>query len=408
MGGHPTPQGRLPHDAHTISNQPEMLLTESHRQRSGLSPELISRQLSNLSTISGTSGAASRQRSKKAAIWTEKYNSTTVVFGPVHSHESFKRLFDLIKANCNDVKSHYYRETQLCGFVYFHSGEATTHCINRFHLSLHDGNCLTVASPTEYFENEEDACPQTYINNVKGLPPVSAPRVVAQEPSATLVLRNLCFGLKQGKLLEFLTCMTPHPQSVSYHFDANGLFRGVAFIKYSSGNEAMDALKLLSDAEFDGRRLKVEFKRRPTTTGIIPINLAAALSVLSPSVTPTSSSPPRDPAVGSNKRLARPQQVQFAGPNLLVRPSTSDTENNVSTNDQVIQIGSPLKFSIQSQSDALQQQQQQQVRAQGPMSLFSSDDDRPSLLDGFEFDDFENHSGSDDIIEDALVQTPLV
>lgn len=50
--------------------------------------------------------------------------------------------------------------------------------------------------------------------------------------NSTLVLKNLPFQLKQEKLEEILNSVDCKPINVSYLYDNNGMFRGMAFVKY--------------------------------------------------------------------------------------------------------------------------------------------------------------------------------
>lgn len=225
------------------------------------------RNVSNLSQASGFSSvsavsSASKRVKKKAVIWTEKYETTAVVMGPLTSHESFKALIPLVKEKCGDVKSHYFRQEQCCGFVYFNTEELAIICKQKFDKFEHQGEVITASSPSHYFSNEEDAYPDA--NPSSRFVKISSSLGDSSEPSATLVIKNLCFGLKQEKLLNFLSTIANPPQSVSYHYDGSGMFRGVAFAKFNSADQAMAAHSELDGAELSGRKIRVEFKRRNT------------------------------------------------------------------------------------------------------------------------------------------------
>ena len=51
--------------------------------------------------------------------------------------------------------------------------------------------------------------------------------------SSTLVLKNLPFQLRQETLAEILARLKCQPQTINYHYDTTGAFRGMAFVKYA-------------------------------------------------------------------------------------------------------------------------------------------------------------------------------
>jgi RNA recognition motif-containing protein len=71
------------------------------------------------------------------------------------------------------------------------------------------------------------------------LSPDSAP--AAFTSTSSLVLKNLSFNLRQDRLLELLAKVGVTPQSVNYHYDQAGVFRGVAFMKFKRIEEASEA-----------------------------------------------------------------------------------------------------------------------------------------------------------------------
>jgi len=78
-----------------------------------------------------------------------------------------------------------------------------------------------------------------------------------------LVLKNLPFSLKQDQLQEILMAMnTTAPQSINLHFDNMGVFRGMAFIKYRSLDDAIKVYEALNGYDVGGRKVRVEYKRK--------------------------------------------------------------------------------------------------------------------------------------------------
>lgn len=93
-----------------------------------------------------------------------------------------------------------------------------------------------------------------------------------EKPDTILVLKNLPFTLKQDQLHEILLSLsTTIPQSISLHFD-NGVFRGMAFIKYRQLDDAIQVYELLNGMDVGGRKVRVEYKRKPAAKAVdIPI-----------------------------------------------------------------------------------------------------------------------------------------
>eukprot|EP00299_Pterocystis_sp_00344_P002434 c12745_g1_i1.p1 GENE.c12745_g1_i1~~c12745_g1_i1.p1 ORF type:complete len:451 (-),score=64.25 c12745_g1_i1:66-1229(-) len=218
--------------------------------------------------MSNSSNTSTKRIKKKVTLWTEKHNSTVAVVGIIQSHEQFRLLLSLIRERVGDTKSHYFREDQLCGFVYFHDDQTASKCKEIFNGFLFEGVVLRACSPTQYFPSEDDIFPDIGSNTRK--PSSTSSHHYASEPTPTLVLKNLCFGLKQNKFLEFMASRKAVPHSVSYHYDSNGLFRGVAFAKYNTVDQATEALNELQGTQINGRVIKAEFKRRGTG-GDMPI-----------------------------------------------------------------------------------------------------------------------------------------
>jgi len=84
----------------------------------------------------------------------------------------------------------------------------------------------------------------------------------AEPKNQTIVLKNLPFQLKHEKLLEILVKANIKPQYVRYHHDPNGTFRGIAFVKYPSLEEAMKAVNIIASMDISGRRVRVEYKKK--------------------------------------------------------------------------------------------------------------------------------------------------
>mmetsp|Transcript_41751 Transcript_41751/g.100185 ORF Transcript_41751/g.100185 Transcript_41751/m.100185 type:complete len:531 (-) Transcript_41751:192-1784(-) len=80
----------------------------------------------------------------------------------------------------------------------------------------------------------------------------------------TLVLKNVSISVTKDSLKELLAKVSLNPEGVELHTDTSGQFKGTVFVKFKAHAEAKAALsKLLSNDEVLGRKVRVEFQRRP-------------------------------------------------------------------------------------------------------------------------------------------------
>eukprot|EP00929_Paragymnodinium_shiwhaense_P112522 TRINITY_DN80781_c0_g1_i1.p1 TRINITY_DN80781_c0_g1~~TRINITY_DN80781_c0_g1_i1.p1 ORF type:complete len:525 (+),score=104.72 TRINITY_DN80781_c0_g1_i1:112-1575(+) len=85
---------------------------------------------------------------------------------------------------------------------------------------------------------------------------------------ATLVVKNLALDLQKDTIVQFLTERGVPPKDVELHLDACGTFRGTAFVRYDSANEAKGALdKLGNCVELGGRRARIEIQKSKSLIG---------------------------------------------------------------------------------------------------------------------------------------------
>lgn len=85
---------------------------------------------------------------------------------------------------------------------------------------------------------------------------------------ATLVVKNLPLDLKEDDLARILDNHNVKPMKVDFHHDASGSFRGTAFVRYESPDEARAALeKLGSTPELSGRKTRVELQKSKALFG---------------------------------------------------------------------------------------------------------------------------------------------
>jgi hypothetical protein len=90
-------------------------------------------------------------------------------------------------------------------------------------------------------------------------------RATSEFKSSTLVLKNLPFQLRQETLTDILNRMPCAPASINYHYDATGAFRGMAFVKYATVDDAYKVFNELNGLDIMNRALRVEYKRHSST-----------------------------------------------------------------------------------------------------------------------------------------------
>mmetsp|Transcript_41504 Transcript_41504/g.104680 ORF Transcript_41504/g.104680 Transcript_41504/m.104680 type:complete len:697 (+) Transcript_41504:143-2233(+) len=83
------------------------------------------------------------------------------------------------------------------------------------------------------------------------------------QANPTLVLKNLPFDLKAEALLGVLHGLACPPENVALHYDSNGSFRGMAFVRYRNMSEAAEVHRVLNGLDISGRQVRIEYKRKP-------------------------------------------------------------------------------------------------------------------------------------------------
>lgn len=85
---------------------------------------------------------------------------------------------------------------------------------------------------------------------------------------ATLVVKNLALDLEKDNIVRFLEEQGVAPVDAELHLDANGAFRGTAFVRYGSPGKARAALQKLGTCpELGGRKARVEVQKSKTLIG---------------------------------------------------------------------------------------------------------------------------------------------
>lgn len=178
------------------------------------------------------------------------------------------------------VKASYFKEKQNFGFVQFldsHAVDLVVAACNKSGGGLDGMPIIVERASASGNNNDVDGAvsfggtpfsppnmslPSTPVSSSGALSP-NPSLLPPEKPDTILVLKNLPFALKQDELQEILMQMnTTAPQSINLHFDNNGVFRGMAFIKYRGLDDAIKVYDNLNGYDVHGRKVRVEYKRK--------------------------------------------------------------------------------------------------------------------------------------------------
>jgi len=146
---------------------------------------------------------------------------------------------------CGPLKTTNFREKQSFGFLQFTDEVSYEKAIEKFGGLELDGTKISVERVNRITPGRD---PRTHDPN-------------SDFKTATLVLKNLPFQLKQEKLEELLASFDVKPLNVSYLYDGTGMFRGMAFVKYKEVDHASKVFAKLNGYDISGRKIRVEYKR---------------------------------------------------------------------------------------------------------------------------------------------------
>ena len=115
-----------------------------------------------------------------------------------------------------------------------------------------------------------------------GQPPPAPAATGERQPvdadATTIVLKNVPFQLRVEQLQAILQrTLAMRVRYVNYHLDQEGKFRGLAFVKFGSVDDATVALGVCGRMEINGRMLRAEWKRSRSRTAPHASPLAMAL-----------------------------------------------------------------------------------------------------------------------------------
>jgi len=151
-----------------------------------------------------------------------------------------------VAESCGKMKTQNFREKQCFGFIQFEEEDAVEKALQKFAGVDIDGSLI-------------------YAERCNKLTPGRDPRtheLNSDYKNSTLVFKNLPFQLKQEKLEEMLNTIPQKPLNVSYLYDASGMFRGMAFVKYKDIEQSLKAFEAFNNLDINGRKLRIEYKRK--------------------------------------------------------------------------------------------------------------------------------------------------
>ena len=144
------------------------------------------------------------------------------------------------------IKTYHYRDKQTFCFMQFHSEADANAVVDFLNSKAHDS--------LRYFSAQRVA------RVTPGKDPFDT-ESSAESRSATLVIKNLPFSLKHEQLKAVLSSYEIRSENVSFHYDASGMFRGMAFVKYATPEEASEMYDKINGLDVGGRSIRVEFKK---------------------------------------------------------------------------------------------------------------------------------------------------
>eukprot|EP01066_Platyproteum_vivax_P012431 Platyproteum_vivax@DN5654_c0_g1_i1.p1 len=123
-----------------------------------------------------------------------------------------------------------------------------------------------VFTPKEYPSQAACLSPKELTSQAVCLSPTfsKSPNRASKVPDgAVLVIKNLPFNITEEKVVSWLLDLNLTTLCVTRHIDARSGFKGTVFVSFSTKSEAMHALEVLgSSRDFQGRRVKIEFRRK--------------------------------------------------------------------------------------------------------------------------------------------------
>jgi R3H domain/RNA recognition motif/SUZ-C motif len=227
---------------------------DGHHSPSSPSERSRRRQRSQSEKYPSADGGASREqqsltRLQQQAVNKVRENDRDKNAVLVMSERQFNitALIAEMERSVDKIRTYHYRDKQTFCFVQFVSAAMADKAVSVLNGASIEGVAVSV-------------------ERVSRVTPGKDPRLdeasQEAEQNSTLVIKNLPFSLKQDSLKLVLNSYDVRPESVAFHHDASGMFRGMAFVKYATVADAVAIFDVINGMDVGGRPIRVEYKRR--------------------------------------------------------------------------------------------------------------------------------------------------
>mmetsp|Transcript_6480 Transcript_6480/g.9776 ORF Transcript_6480/g.9776 Transcript_6480/m.9776 type:complete len:469 (-) Transcript_6480:20-1426(-) len=206
----------------------------------------------SMSAPQSGAGARRRTRSRKRSVVqkndkegvVEKEKLSIFVYSCNTKKLPWNNIIQLVDDRIKEPREYYYRENKCFGFVQFQQTEVASKACELLNDTEVGGALLGVERCTRGNPGSDSATPVV--------------------KNSILVIKNLPYNMKEEKLRQILSAFEEQkPEDVSFHHDSSGTFRGMAFVKYSSIQDASFVFDHINSIDVGGRPIKVEYKRKP-------------------------------------------------------------------------------------------------------------------------------------------------
>eukprot|EP01133_Synstelium_polycarpum_P003785 gene3785-4364_t len=228
---------------------------------------LLTAQLQSTSTSQSSASAVLLKKEKRSKG--DKSDRHAVLISTKGDKINLAILLKQLE-ECGPVRAHHFRERQNFGFVQFLDSDSADNAIERLGNREIDGQIIAIERIKRITPGKDPRIATVGSPQCSSLP-TTLPSMIENKPDSTLVLKNLPFNLRQVQLQEILENINPSaPQSVNFHYDSIGVFRGMAFVKYRLVEDAIKVFDALNGADVHGRRVRLEYKRKVSKSSEIP------------------------------------------------------------------------------------------------------------------------------------------
>ncbi|PRP81807.1 hypothetical protein PROFUN_10796 [Planoprotostelium fungivorum] len=163
------------------------------------------------------------------------------------------QIIEFAQANGGKVVNFNFREKQCFGFLQFEDDGSIDRVLDALNDSVIEGTQVNAERCHAITAGRD---PRTHNSD-------------SDYKNSTLVLKNLPFQLKQERLEEILNSVDVKPMNVSYLYDNNGMFRGMAFVKYKEIGQGTKVFQALNGMDINGRKLRIEYKRKVKEASVL-------------------------------------------------------------------------------------------------------------------------------------------